>query len=733
MAGPVILGRLLAGAGGLAKDAAQLGAATFMSNHGGLIGQAATMKLLGHQWKDIGKTMAVGIAYQTFGRSGVVGDLIMLGIMANLTRQNLKGIEDEIKKVEVTRIDPKTETKDILGIIQKIDKKHVESANQIRQTMQKTNTFFFKKTEEHTKGFERAKKQFIQHQQHLDRLDKRIQELTKLAHLTGAQKQSTPLQQSVYNQNQITHKSPVIDAEFEEIGVIRQLTGGGSSKGAHKMLPSPQVMNKFRENITKEIFEKPLQMGGGSLQMLQGFIGKLIGGLPLGILGAVAGTIGGAIAGGIAGGRGRGGGDLPKQVDWTPDYFNLRVTSNIHIESRKDIVIRGRNVTIRADDTLRLIGKNIIGVPGTAGTGGTGTGLKTASSIGTDVGTGMIGQPDTTTRFQALKNRAFGSSPSSPGSSSPYSTPLPSGRPSAPAPPGATPTPQGYLPSPRTGAPAYNAPQFFNNLPQNNPLWNNLPGPSPGQLQPSPGPINNNPTYSPTGPKTLKSPLTDFGQGSQVPGFMGRQPISPGTQGGIGQTSGTPGGIDRSRFAQELNDPQVVARITHMLKGEGAFGPKVPIEKSIIQLETLFNRSQIRGHSLSHGLLIAPHRPGGVRGGYYDDRTYKSSLTPTPTEIDLMRKTVLGPVMQGSDFGTKFAGAPLTENASEGGSGFASGMIAKGAFSHHKWFGDPNRGGEMYAIKHGDWNKLQKILPSYHVYQTSNVNMIQKCPCLERL
>jgi len=567
MAGPVILGRLLAGAGGLAKDAAQLGAATFMSNHGGLIGQAATMKLLGHQWKDIGKTMAVGIAYQTFGRSGVVGDLIMLGIMANLTRQNLKGIEDEIKKVEVTRIDPKTETKDILGIIQKIDKKHVESANQIRQTMQKTNTFFFKKTEEHTKGFERAKKQFIQHQQHLDRLDKRIQELTKLAHLTGAQKQSTPLQQSVYNQNQITHKSPVIDAEFEEIGVIRQLTGGGSSKGAHKMLPSPQTMSKFRENITKEIFEKPMQMGGGSLQMLQGFIGKLVGGLPLAILGAVAGTIGGAIAGGIAGGRGRGGGDLPKQVDWTPDYFNLRVTSNIHIESRKDIVIRGRNVTIRADDTLRLIGRNIIGVPGTAGTGGGGSGsglntTHTPGKIGSGVGQGMIGEPDNRSRFQAMQDRIFKRQPgAAPDTSVPGTST-----------PGSTPTPQGHLPSPRIGGSQYNIPGY-------------TPQPSfpEGPMTPGKSLQRGNSPFSGIG--TPSTPSIDYGQGSQVPGFMGRQPVMPGTQGGIGfqtptmqtgpLTGNESGKIDPVAFYHRMkekvaNDPKVLGHVPE-------WGPKVGI------------------------------------------------------------------------------------------------------------------------------------------------------------
>src|SRR4026208_1910874 len=114
-----VFAKLFAVAVGLAKDSAKLGAATFLSRHGGIFGQAASMGVLGHNWQDIRTTMLVGLTYQAFQGTGVVGNLLQVGVMKILTRSSLKNIEDEIKKAEVTRVEPsqKTEPKDLLGLI----------------------------------------------------------------------------------------------------------------------------------------------------------------------------------------------------------------------------------------------------------------------------------------------------------------------------------------------------------------------------------------------------------------------------------------------------------------------------------------------------------------------------------------------------------------------------------------------------------------------------------------
>jgi hypothetical protein len=168
------------------------------------------------------------------------------------------------------------------------------------------------------------------------------------------------------------------------------------------------------------------------------------------------------------------------------------------------------------------------------------------------------------------------------------------------------------------------------------------------------------------------------------------------------------GGIDRSQFLAEIQkNPELFERAAHMVKGEVGLGPNVPIEKQLIQLESSFNRPQIRGHSYEQSLWS---RAEHGEAGYYASDTYRASAKPTPQELEHFREKVWKPVLAGSDVGTKFLGKLVTGNAS---GRFAQDRLDTGVYGAGKWFGEgPNR--EMYVQekeKGEAAKRLEKGLP----------------------
>jgi hypothetical protein len=103
-----------------------------------------------------------------------------------------------------------------------------------------------------------------------------------------------------------------------------------------------------------------------------------------------------------------------------------------------------------------------------------------------------------------------------------------------------------------------------------------------------------------------------------------------------------------------------------MVKGEVL--PKASIQAQRVQLETAFNRAQMRGHSLSQAL--EPSMRHGDRG-YYDGRrglhqgTYRWGAKPSPTELAAFKRDVWDPVVGGSNY-SDVGWGPMTGNASAG-------------------------------------------------------------------
>jgi hypothetical protein len=121
---------------------------------------------------------------------------------------------------------------------------------------------------------------------------------------------------------------------------------------------------------------------------------------------------------------------------------------------------------------------------------------------------------------------------------------------------------------------------------------------------------------------------------------------------------GGEGNIDRSRFVAELEaNPSLIDKMNEMIRGE--VGKDAPLSSHLIMLETVFNRSQMRGHSLERGLLSVRENP---RLGYYAADTYGHGGAYSREEFI---EKVLNPVMAGSNLSDKGFG-PMTGNASGG-------------------------------------------------------------------
>lgn len=155
------------------------------------------------------------------------------------------------------------------------------------------------------------------------------------------------------------------------------------------------------------------------------------------------------------------------------------------------------------------------------------------------------------------------------------------------------------------------------------------------------------------------------------------------------------GGIDRTAFQQELT-PSVVSKMARMVKGEVGLGQDPVKEK--IQLESVFNRSQIRGHSLSEGLLSVSES----KRGYYASTTYNRAVSER--ELEYFKKEILEPVLAGSDEGTKFLGSPVTGNASL--MSFAGARLAQGKYAAGKWYSGKPGVDEMFVTEKMDAARL---------------------------
>jgi hypothetical protein len=119
--------------------------------------------------------------------------------------------------------------------------------------------------------------------------------------------------------------------------------------------------------------------------------------------------------------------------------------------------------------------------------------------------------------------------------------------------------------------------------------------------------------------------------------------------------------VDRSSFRSQITDPNVVRKMAWMVNGE--IGRNAPIQAKIIQLETLFNRAQMRGQNLNQVLWSTSENPNH---GYYQggpQGTYGARNAPSGAEIAAFQRDVLGPVMKGSNY-SDIGWGPMTGNAS---------------------------------------------------------------------
>jgi hypothetical protein len=118
------------------------------------------------------------------------------------------------------------------------------------------------------------------------------------------------------------------------------------------------------------------------------------------------------------------------------------------------------------------------------------------------------------------------------------------------------------------------------------------------------------------------------------------------------------GGIDRRQFYAELQrNPGLMTKMAWMVRGE--VGNSAPLESKIAMLETAFNRAQVRGHSLDQALWSV----GESRRGYYARDTYRRP-PPSAAEVEQFKKTILAPVLAGSNVTSKAGLGPMTGNAS---------------------------------------------------------------------
>lgn len=164
--------------------------------------------------------------------------------------------------------------------------------------------------------------------------------------------------------------------------------------------------------------------------------------------------------------------------------------------------------------------------------------------------------------------------------------------------------------------------------------------------------------------------------------------------------------VNRSQFQQQLNE-QTIAKMAHMVNGE--VGKGAPIQAKIVQLETLFNRAQIRNDTLDSALKsVTEGGPHGRAGPYYagvrapGGGTYGPGSRPSAAEVEAFKRDVLGPVMGGSNLSDVGHG-PMTGNAS---ANVAANQFGRGTFGYKL------RGGDTYFSEDRTLGRLPTMGPT---------------------
>jgi hypothetical protein len=145
-----------------------------------------------------------------------------------------------------------------------------------------------------------------------------------------------------------------------------------------------------------------------------------------------------------------------------------------------------------------------------------------------------------------------------------------------------------------------------------------------------------------------------------------------------------------STFTDELKRNPLVdgvpldQRLYQMVDGE--VGRNASTQAKIVQLETAFNRAQMRSTSLSQALWT--HNAfGHGQAGYYPTTTMNAGhLPPNQAALDAFNRDVLGPVLSGSNL-SDIGYGPMTGNAS---AGVAGNQYGKGTPGYKL------RGGDSY-------------------------------------
>ena len=174
--------------------------------------------------------------------------------------------------------------------------------------------------------------------------------------------------------------------------------------------------------------------------------------------------------------------------------------------------------------------------------------------------------------------------------------------------------------------------------------------------------------------------------------------------------------IDRSQFIDYLRQhPEMVERLAIINMGEVG---RAPIEKQLLQLETVFNRATARGQTLEE---VTRMYTGPGSKGYYPPSTFengKALLAKNPGALDAFREKVFRPVVDGSDVSTRKLGFAATGNASDSGKNkygepYASGRQARGEYARTRWYqGGEKTGGkldEMYVQEKGPLDKNERL------------------------
>lgn len=153
--------------------------------------------------------------------------------------------------------------------------------------------------------------------------------------------------------------------------------------------------------------------------------------------------------------------------------------------------------------------------------------------------------------------------------------------------------------------------------------------------------------------------------------------------------------MDRSIFYDELKrNPALITRLNTIVNGE--VGRGAPLDKKMIQLETIFNRAAARGQTLEK---VTREYTGPGSDGYYPRSTFVNGAVRSQNEANAFNETVLKPVLGGSDRSTELLGFAATGNAS-------GGVAARGKGTRYTRYAD--MGGETY-VQEGRFDNIDRL------------------------